>query len=182
MSASVTAAPRIQTERLVLREHRAEDLAQVRATWSDPAVNRYIGGRPCTEEEAWTRILRYAGHWPLLGFGFWRVSDRTTDRYLGDIGFFLGRRDLGPAFDTAPEVGWTLAAHAHGRGLATEALAAVLAWGDARLPHARTVCMISPENTPSLRVAERHGYREFDRTSFREAPVILFERRRRPAA
>jgi RimJ/RimL family protein N-acetyltransferase len=38
--------------------------------------------------------------------------------------------------------------------------------------------MISPENTPSLRVAERHGYREFDRTSFREAPVILFERRR----
>lgn len=179
MSGSAAAAPLIQTERLVLRGHAAADLAQVRETWSDPEVVRFIGGRACTEEEAWHRLLRYAGHWPLLGFGFWRIGDRASDRYLGDIGFFDGRRGLGAPFDDAPEVGWTLAAHAHGRGLASEALAAVLAWGDAHLPHGRTVCMIDPENAPSFRLAARHGYREFARSTYKEGPVVLFER---PAA
>jgi RimJ/RimL family protein N-acetyltransferase len=154
----MTAPPRLETERLVLRAHDRADLPEVQATWSDPAVVRFIGGRPCTEEEAWARMLRYAGHWPLLGFGFWRIGERTTDRYLGDVGFFDGRRGLGPRFDGAPEVGWTLAAHAHGRGLATEALRAVFAWGDAHLGSGRTVCMISPDNTPSLKVAARFGF------------------------
>jgi RimJ/RimL family protein N-acetyltransferase len=36
--------------------------------------------------------------------------------------------------------------------------------------------MIAPENTPSIRVAERAGYREYARTSFRGAPTVLFER------
>jgi RimJ/RimL family protein N-acetyltransferase len=178
MTRSLAAAPRLETERLVLRAHRADDLADLRETWSDPAVVRYIGGRPCTEEEAWQRLLRYAGHWPLLGYGFWRISDKPSDRYLGDIGFFDGRRGLGPDFDGAPEVGWTLAAHAHGQGLATEALTAVLAWGDAHLPHGRTVCMIHPENAPSFAVAARQGYGEFTRATFKEAPVVLLERRR----
>lgn len=173
-----TRAPRIETERLVLRAHGREDLAAVQATWSDPAVVRFIGGRPCAEDEAWTRLLRYVGHWPLLGYGFWRISDRATDGYLGDVGFFDGRRELGARFDAAPEAGWTLASAAHGRGLASEALTAALAWGDAHLPADRTVCMIHPENAPSLRMAERFGYREFGRAAYKEAPVVLFERLR----
>ena len=175
--------PRIQTERLVLRGHDRRDLPELKEAWSDPTVVRFIGGRPCTDEEAWTRLLRYAGHWPLLGFGFWRVSDGATDRYLGDIGFFDGRRGLGPGFDGAPEVGWTLAAHAHGRGFATEALSAALAWGDAHLPSDRTVCMIHPDNAPSFRVAARFGFTELERATYKDAPVVLLQRpKRAPAA
>jgi len=170
--------PRIETERLVLRAHARDDLSVLHETWSDPKVVRHIGGRPCTEEEAWMRLLRYAGHWPLLGYGFWRISDRVTGAYLGDIGFFNGRRSLGARFDEAAEAGWTLAAGAQGRGLATEALDAVLAWGDAHLPMDRTVCMIHPENAPSLKLADRFGYREFDRTTYKENPVVLLERNR----
>lgn len=172
------APPRIETDRLLLRAHGRDDLDVVRETWSDPVVLRYLGGQPCTEAEAWQRLLRYAGHWPLLGYGFWRLGERETDRYVGDMGFFDGRRGLGVRFDDAPEAGWTLASSAHGRGLATEALAAVLAWGDAHLPADRTVCIIHPENAASIRVAERFGYREFDRAAYKESPVVLFERRR----
>ena len=171
-----TTAPVLETERLVLRAHTLEDFPDVLDTWSDPAVVRHIGGRPATEEEVWTRLLRYVGHWPLLGFGFWRIGERETGRYAGDIGFFDGRRGLGPDFDGVPEAGWTLAPRVQGRGLATEALRAILAWGDERLPAARTVCMVHPENAASIAVAAKFGYREFSRATFKDAPTVLFER------
>ena len=41
---------------------------------------------PATREEAWARLLRYAGHWALLGYGFWLVEDRTTGSFVGEVG------------------------------------------------------------------------------------------------
>ena len=172
------AVPVLETERLVLRAHAREDLADVLATWSDPEVVRFIGGRAATQEEAWARLLRYAGSWPLLGYGFWRIGEKDGGAYVGDVGFFQGRRGLGAAFDEAPECGWTLAAPMHGRGYATEAVAAVHAWGDARLPSGRTVCIIDPANLASIRVASKFGYREFARSTYKDAPVVLYERLR----
>jgi RimJ/RimL family protein N-acetyltransferase len=75
-----------------------------------------------------------------------------------------------------PEVGWLLAAHTHGRGYATEAAQAALAWGDAYLPQARTVCLIDVDNVPSLRLAAACGYREYGRTLYHDLPVVLLER------
>lgn len=170
--------PVLETERLVLRRHTAADLPDVLATWSDPDVVRFIGGRGATEEEAWQRLLRYAGSWALLGFGFWRIGEKASGAYLGDVGFFHGRRGLGPEFDPFPECGWTLAASAHGRGYATEAVAAVHAWGDAHLPVGRTVCIIDPGNAPSIRLAAKFGYREFARSAYKDALVVLYERLR----
>jgi RimJ/RimL family protein N-acetyltransferase len=170
------AAPVLETERLVLRAHTRDDLPDVLATWSDPDVVRFIGGRGATEEEAWQRLLRYAGSWPLLGYGFWRIGDRGTGAYLGDIGFFQGCRGLGERFDRAPECGWTLASHVHGRGYATEAVRAVHAWGDVHLPAERTVCMIDPGNAPSQALAAKFGYVEFARSTYKDVPTMLFER------
>ena len=59
-------------------------------------------------------------------------------------------------------------------GYAHEAVSAALAWSDQRF--ARTVCIIDPENTPSLKLADRLGYREFSRAVFKDAPIILLER------
>jgi RimJ/RimL family protein N-acetyltransferase len=52
-----------------------------------------------------------------------------------------------------------------------------LAWGEAHFGQgARTVCMISPDNAPSIRAAQKAGYREFARTTYKGSPTILFER------
>jgi len=64
----------IETARLRLRGHGLEDTERMAALWSDAEVTRYIGGRPQTAEESWSRLLRYAGHWRLLGFGYWVVE------------------------------------------------------------------------------------------------------------
>jgi RimJ/RimL family protein N-acetyltransferase len=170
------AIPEVETERLVLRGHRLEDFADCSAMWGDAEVTRFIGGRPFPSDEVWTKLLRYVGHWSVLGFGFWVLEEKGTGRFVGEVGFADFRRDIQPSLEGAPEVGWVLAPWAHRRGFATEAVRAALGWGAAHLPAQRTVCLISPENLASIRVAEKCGYREFHRTTYKGSPTLLFER------
>jgi RimJ/RimL family protein N-acetyltransferase len=169
-------APEIATERMLLRGHRLEDFEDCAALWADPDVTRYIGGRPFSREEVWTRLLRYVGHWWLMGFGFWVVTEKSSGRFIGEVGFADFKRDIQPSLEGYPEMGWVLAKSAHGRGLGTEAVRAAVAWADTHLGSKRTVCMILPENTASLRVASKCGYREFGSTNYKNTPVTLFER------
>jgi RimJ/RimL family protein N-acetyltransferase len=144
--------------------------------WSDPVVTRFIGGKPSTEQQTWSRLLGCAGHWALLGFGYWAVVDKASGAFIGELGFADFRRNIDPRMRDVPELGWAFASHAHGQGYATEAVGAVVAWGDAQFESRRTVCLISPENLASVRVAEKCGYREFERASFNDTPVLFFER------
>jgi RimJ/RimL family protein N-acetyltransferase len=57
----------------------------------------------------------------------------------------------------AVEVGWRLARGAWGRGLATEAARAALAFGFEEQGMAEIVAIVQPENVRSLRVAEKLG-------------------------
>ena len=173
---SVETIPVIETDRLILRGHRVDDFADCLALWADPEVTRFIGGRPSTQEEVWSRLLRYVGHWALLGFGYWVISEKETDRFMGEVGFANFRRVIEPSLDGMPEIGWALAPHSHGKGYATEAARAAVAWGDAHFGSVRTACIIAPENGPSIRVAEKCGYREFQRTTYKDQLTILFVR------
>lgn len=168
--------PMLQTPRLVLRRHTLEDFDDAVAMWADAGVARFIGGKPATREEVWARLLRYAGHWALLGYGYWVIRERASGRFVGEIGFADFHRDIDPAFGDRPEAGWALAPWAHGQGFAGEALAAILSWADGQFRTKSTVCMIDPANAPSLRLAEKVGYREYTRTLYKGAPTLLFER------
>jgi hypothetical protein len=75
LSRSFARAPRLETARLILRAHGAHDLPAVAAMWPDAAVVRHISGRPSTREECWARILRYAGLWPITGYGYWAAEE-----------------------------------------------------------------------------------------------------------
>jgi RimJ/RimL family protein N-acetyltransferase len=97
---------------------------------------------------------------------------------VGDVGVMEARRDIAPSFEGTPEVGWSLSPSVHGRGYATEAVAAALDWADLELAATRLVCIISPENKPSLRIAEKFGFSELARTTYHGDPTIQFERRK----
>ena len=168
--------PVIETARLRLRGHRMEDFGDCAAMWDDPAVTRHIGGRPFSREEVWSKILRYAGLWALLGFGYWAIEEKTSGRFAGEVGFADFKREIEPSFAGAPEIGWALAPWAHGRGFATEAVGAAVAWRDGHFGSMQTVCLIDPDNAASIRVAEKCGYREFERTKYKNQPTILFRR------
>jgi RimJ/RimL family protein N-acetyltransferase len=172
-----TTTPILSTQRLTMTPHTLGDFEDCLAIRSDPAVTRYLGGI-MGREETWSRLLRYAGHWQMLGFGYWAVRETTTGKFIGEIGFADYQRDTEPSFAGTPEAGWVTAAWAHGKGYASEAVAAMLEWGDRRPDFRRTVCMIDPENTASIRLAEKFGYTPFAETDYKTHPVILFERLR----
>jgi len=168
-------APVLETERLRLRAHRLGDYAACVALWTDPRVTQFISGKPSTPAQTWSRMLSYGGHWSLLGFGYWAVVEKTSGSYVGELGFADHTRDIDSMRDL-PEAGWVLVPAMHGRGFATEALRAALRWADTTLEAARTVALISPENTASLRVAEKLGYRETAKSSYANKPTSFFER------
>lgn len=166
--------PTLESDRLVFRGHRVSDWPDCVRLWSDPQVVRFIGGRVFTPEEVWARVLRYAGHWALLGFGFWVVHEKATGAFVGEAGLADYRRSILPALKS-PEVGWALVPGAQGRGLATEAVRTVLAWAEAN-GHPRTQCLIDPSNLASIRVAEKVGFGAPVASTYLGGPSSVFTR------
>ena len=173
------AIPVIETERLVLRGHRLDDFDAHAAFWADPVVTRFIGGQPFTREQAWVRFLRHAGMWHAMGFGFWAVTDKASGRLIGEAGFHELKREMTPSLEGTMEAGWALAPDMQGKGLATELVGAIVGWADRNRPQERQTCIIEPENAASIRIAEKFGFRQFDRAFYHGIPVIIFERDRR---
>lgn len=166
----------LNTERLTLAPVSLSDLDELVALWGDARFATAIFPAPLSTEEVWFRLLRDLGHWKALGFGNWSVRDHSG-RYVGSVGVLDYHRQLTPPFD-APELGWGVAPEFQGRGLAFEALCAVLRWCDGELQSPRTVCMIAPDNSRSLALARRVGYSAYAETRYKDAPVILMERHR----
>src|SRR5262249_17039094 len=144
--------------------------------WSDANVTRHIRSTPFSAEETWSRMLRYIGHWTLLGFGYWVIEQQETGAFLGEVGFSDYKRDITPSLEGMPEIGWVLPTHAQGQELATEAVTAAIAWGDSHFGNTRTACIIAPENAASIRVAVKCGYREFQRTTYHGSPTAIYVR------
>jgi len=169
-------APVIETGRLILRGHRLDDFAASAAMWAEPAVTRYIGGRPFTAEETWSRLLRYPGHWSLLGYGYWAVEEKSTSSLIGELGFADYRREIDPPIDS-PEMGWVFATCAHGKGYGAEGVRAALLWADQHFgPEQQTVCLIHPDNAASFKLAEKNGYLPYRHTTYKQQPAVLLAR------
>ena len=143
--------------------------------WADPAVTHFISGRAFNREEVWARLLRYAGHWQWMDYGFWAIEDKATGAFAGELGFAEFERELEPRLDT-PEAGWVLASQFHGQRYGSEALEAILAWADQRMP--ATTCLIHPDNQASLRLAANYGYREIAQTIYKGQATVILRRQR----
>jgi RimJ/RimL family protein N-acetyltransferase len=170
--------PLIETERLLLRGHRRDDLPECAKMWADDAVTRHITGKPSSRQQTWARILGYVGHWILMGYGYWAIEEKKSRAYIGELGFADFKREIDPAIQGAPEMGWALKPSAHGRGYAKEAIQAALAWADANLKFERTICIINSNNPRSIALAEKFGFRCFQDARHMDVPVKLFSRSR----
>ena len=163
------------TDRLTLTPVQASDFPDLCALFGDIEFTRLIFGRTLGPEEVWFRALRDIGHWEAMGYGNWAARLRDGGNLVGTFGVLHYKREMTPAFD-APELGWGLSPRFQGQGLAFEALSAALAWCDDALNAPRTVCMISPDNAPSLALAARAGYVRYAGTTYKDGAVVLSER------
>ncbi len=144
----------LESERLILREIAADDLASLLEIWSDPETMRYF---PQTLDERlmeeWIdrNLIRYKQH----GHGLWAVILKESGQFVGDCGLVIQEVDGVEEL----EVGYHFNKRYWGMGLAAEAARACLDYGFNRLGRERIISMIRPENIPSCRVAERNGLR-----------------------
>ncbi|MBA3525577.1 MAG: GNAT family N-acetyltransferase [Pseudomonadota bacterium] len=171
-------APRIETERLVLRGWRKQDFRPWFDILQEGAVGRFLGGTGTTLEDVWRRLSGAAGSWPMLGFGGWAVTARDDGALIGNVGLFNAWRDFEPQFGEEPEMGWIFSTRTHGQGLASEAAHVALAWAEASLEPTPIWAIIAPENHSSFRLAERLGFERVAETLYNNEPTAVL---RRPA-
>ncbi|WP_420146193.1 GNAT family N-acetyltransferase [Sphingobium sp.] len=171
----MTDAPTLETIRLILRPHRVDDYADCRALWADAGVVRHIGGVPQDGQAVWFRILRYAGMWSLLGHGMWVIEERDSGTFLGEAGLLSAERGIAQ-LEGVPEAGWVLGPNAWGRGIATEAMQAILSWADVHVASPSIRCIIDPDNQASIKVAEKLGFHALADTLYGGKPTRVFDR------
>ncbi|MEO0461216.1 MAG: GNAT family N-acetyltransferase [Myxococcota bacterium] len=150
----------LHSDGLELRPHRAEDFTVIRRLWTHPKIVERFGGKERPPAEIWRRLLAYRGHWSLFGWGYWVVRERKSGVFVGELGFGDLRRGISE-LEGSPEAGWSLNPEFHGRGYAREAMELALEWLASERGVTRTVCMVTIDNEPSLKLAARLGYRRF---------------------
>jgi RimJ/RimL family protein N-acetyltransferase len=144
--------PELQTERLVMRGFRDEDLDALAELSADPEVTKWVGDpNGLTREETWRRLAYFVGHWELRGFGQWALFEREGGRMVGRAGL------LQPEGWPGLEVGWLVGREFWGRGYAPEAGRAAMDWAHEALGADHIISLIEDENERSARVAEKLG-------------------------
>ena len=147
-------APVIETERLVLRHLTLDDLDDLARLYADPDVRRHFPDGTRTREQTldelqWIIDVYYGQY----GYGLWATVLKETGSFIGRCGLLPwqieGRTEV--------EVAYLLDKRCWGRGLATEAARAIVAYAFATLPVDRLICLIDPANEPSRAVAVRIG-------------------------
>lgn len=161
------AAPTLTTDRLILEPLSMDHWDEYAAMWADPRTTRYIGGSPREHKESWIKFLAGSALWDHLGYGYWAFTDRQSGALLGVGGLAQWQRGIAE-LDGFAEAGWGFAPDAWGKGYATEAITAVLAWSDTALNAPEIRCIIDPGNTASHRVADKLG---FVKIGYCEEPV-----------
>src|SRR5215218_954991 len=142
----------IETERLLLRDWQRSDDAPFAALNADPEVARYLGG-PMRRDQSDDLVSRIRAHWRQQGFGLYAAEVKESGAFIGFIG--LAIPSFLPAVLPAVEVGWRLAREHWGKGYATEGARASLAHGFEEPGLRQIVALIDPDNTASIRVAQR---------------------------
>ena len=145
----------LETERLLIRPLRPDDAEQLHQVYGDPEAMRCIpSGCTASVEETARRIARLVDCQARWGMSLWAVVEKASGRVLGDCGL-VPVEGRGPEVEVAYRLG-----RAHwGKGYATEAARACLAYGFGRLKLGRIVAITDPEHRASRQVMEKIGMR-----------------------
>jgi [ribosomal protein S5]-alanine N-acetyltransferase len=145
----------LETERLILRHLRLDDLGPLAAIQSDAEVMRYMPSGPLTWEQTAHNLDRCIALQAEHGFSLWGAVEKVDGRLIGRCGLLphslQGRDEV--------EIAYLIARSDWSRGLATEAALALRDHGFDSLGLDRLVSIIHRDNMASRKVAEKAGLR-----------------------
>lgn len=143
----------LRTPRLRLRQWRDDDFEPFAELNADPEVMRHFPA-PLTRGESDVFASRARAYIGVLGWGLWAV-ETEQEPFVGFVGLSEARFEA--HFTPAVEIGWRLAREHWGRGYATEAARAALAFAFEELGLHEVVSFTTVVNERSRRVMERLG-------------------------
>ena len=167
--------PVLETDRLIMRGFEESNFLNFAALLSDPRVMKHLGGKPFTQEESWRKYMSLRGAWSLLGFGYWDVFEKSSNEYVGYVGFCDFYRKTEPSIEGRPEIGWALVHEQQRKGYATEAAKAAMNWGVSKFGSGKTVCIMDPNYPATKRVAEKCGFVEMAIIDYQGGSWLLME-------
>ena len=141
----------IETERLLIRPFKVEDIEPCYIMNLDPEVSRYTGdGGVVSKEEIERRIVdNVFGDYEKHGFGRLAVELKGEHKFIG----FTGLKYLEDMDEV--DLGYRFMKEYWGKGIATESGQACVDLGFNTLGLKKMIAMVLPENTGSIRVLEK---------------------------
>lgn len=168
--------PTLTSARLTLRPPQIGDDALLMAMIAPKETRRFLGAHKPTRGDSFNRNIRNVGGWALFGYSNFMAFETATGDFVGSMGLFRMDREMGDHFDGCAEAGWIVVLEKAGQGYASEGMAAIHAWFDTTFGRQRTVCVISPDNAASHKVAAKLGYTKFSDGELEGDAVDLLER------
>jgi ribosomal-protein-alanine N-acetyltransferase len=159
----MSSPPALRTERLLIRAWRDDDLEAAAAMNADPRVMEFFPS-VVTPEETAAQLAGTRARLAETGYGFLPIEVVGEAAFVGMVGLLVPRFEA--HFTPAVEIGWRLAANHWGRGYATEAARAVLAYGFEQLALPEIVSFTTVANVRSRRVMEKLGMRRAEEDDF----------------
>jgi RimJ/RimL family protein N-acetyltransferase len=147
---SLTKAPTLETDRLILRGPQTSDVEAVIAFLMDEIRAEGFGGYS-NRSDSWRWFVLNVGHWHMHGYGYFIVVDKASGKPAGLCGIW------NPEGWPEPEVGWVVFDGFEGKGIAYEAAQRARRWAYEDLGFTTLTSNIVPGNTRSIRLAERLG-------------------------
>lgn len=147
-------AARLTTPRLILRPWREEDLEPFARLNADERATQYLLHR-LSREQSDAMVARIGAHFEREGFGLWAVEAPGVAPFIGAVGLVVP--GFSAAFTPCVEIGWRLAPDFWGRGFASEAARAALAFGFETAALDEIVSFTVPANARSQAVMRRLG-------------------------
>ena len=160
----------IETERLVLRSWRDEDVVPFNAINADPRVMATLGPLQTLDETA-ALIARMQVVHAAIGHCLWAVDRKADNTLIGWCGIVRGPEATPIA--GKPEIGWRLEYDSWGQGFAREAAQASLDWGFANLTDDAIWAITTPGNSRSWGLMERLGMRRHPDLDFGHPSVAM---------
>ena len=140
----------LETARLVIRSFDPSmDLDPYYSIVADANVMKYLGG-VLSKEQAKRYIDRAIETEQTSGYARYAVAHKERDELVGMCGFAPVRDYI--------DLGYRFAKCVWGRGLATEAALAVVAYGFAEHGFSEIVGLTHPDNSASINILEKLGF------------------------
>ena len=145
----------LETERLLLRQFKADDAEFIFELLNDPSWIQNIGDRNIrTLDDACAYIVNGpAASYAKNGFGLWLVALKETNESIGMCGL-IRRENLEDV-----DIGYALLPRFWGKGYAVEAARAAKDYAKDVVGLKRLVAIVDPTNQGSIRVLEKLGLR-----------------------